>query len=54
MNKNLLSITLFPVTINGIINDPFESERTVDIITDCSEYKLIDEIKIKVSFKNDF
>lgn len=53
MNKNLLAIALFPVDVNGSITDPFESEREVDIITDSSAYRSTNEIKIKVSFKND-
>jgi hypothetical protein len=53
MNKNLLSVAIFPVNVNGSVTDPFESEREIDIITDSSFYLLEDEVKIKVSFKND-
>ena len=52
MNKNLMAVILFPVFVNDCITDPFESERDVDIITDNSSYIFADEIKIKVSFKN--
>ena len=53
MDKNLLAVTIFPVDVNGSIADPFESERDIAIITDNSVYRLKDELKIKVSFKND-
>jgi len=53
MNKDLLAVTLFPVDIKGSVSDPFESEREIEILTDNSAYKLADQIRIKVSFKND-
>ena len=52
MNKNL-AVSLFPVNVNGSIADPFESEREIEIISDKSTYKLADELKIEVTFKND-
>jgi hypothetical protein len=52
MDKNLLAVTLFPVDIKGSVSDPFESEREIEILTDNSAYKLADQIRIKVSFKN--
>jgi hypothetical protein len=51
MNKNL-AISLFPVNINGSVADPFESEREIEITSDKSTYKLVDELKIQVTFKN--
>jgi hypothetical protein len=53
MDKNLLAVSLFPVDIKGSISDPFESERNIEILTDNSVYRLADEVKIKVSFKNE-
>jgi len=52
MNKDFLSVALFPVLVNGLISDPFESEKEVEIITDNSQYPLKDELKIKIEVKN--
>lgn len=52
MNKDFLAIALFPVSVNGSISDPFESEKEVEIITDNSQYPLKDELKIKIEVKN--
>jgi len=52
MNKNFLAVALFPVSVNGLISDPFESEKEVEIITDNSQYPLKDELKIKIEVKN--
>ena len=51
MNKNL-AISIFPVDVNGTIADPFESEREIEITSDKSVYKLADELKIEIIFKN--
>jgi hypothetical protein len=51
MNKNL-AVSLFPVNINGLVADPFESEREIEITSDKSTYKLADELKLEVTFKN--
>lgn len=51
MNKNL-AVSLFPVNINGSVTDPFESEREIEILTNKSTYKLVDELRIGITFKN--
>lgn len=51
MNKNL-AVSLFPVNVNGSVADPFESEREIEIISDKSTYKLVDELGIGITFKN--
>lgn len=53
MNKNMLSVAIFPVNVNGSVTDPLESEREIEIMTDSSSYIIEDEIKIPVNFKND-
>jgi hypothetical protein len=52
MNKDLMAVGLFPVSVNGLISDPFESDREVEIETDNSKYFLADELEIRVDFKN--